>query len=97
MIKALFSDVVKVFIVSSLCYLFLGISVGLTMMIVPAAQPDMGGWEYYLIPTHTHLMLIGWIAMVILEWDTAFCPRFSDGVCTRLSWRGSIGGVRTRG
>ena len=57
-------DPTKAFIVAATVYLVLGSALGVGM----ASSAAGGQWtalDYYLLPTHTHLMLLGWVSMTI--------------------------------
>ncbi len=37
---------------------------GILMMLSWTGGP-WKGWDYYLIPSHTHIMLLGWVSMTV--------------------------------
>lgn len=80
---------VKGFILASLGWLGLGASLGLSMAVHDALLPAGGSnWTWLLLPTHTHVMLIGWVSMMIFGVGYHMIPRFS-GVLVwspRLAW-----------
>jgi len=80
---------VKGFILASMGWLTLGASLGLAMAVHDAAAPAGGSnWTWLLLPTHTHLMVIGWVSMMIFGVGYHMIPRFS-GVLVwspRLAW-----------
>lgn len=49
---------------TAVVYLVLGGVLGI-MMPLSRLGSEWTGWEYYLIPSHTHLMLLGWVSMSI--------------------------------
>lgn len=57
-------DPTKYFVLSAVAYLVLGGLLGIAMAIGRITRP-WGGFEYYLIASHTHLMLLGWVSMTI--------------------------------
>ena len=75
----------KCFIVASLIYLLLGSSLGVLMVLRPSEWRSM---EYYLIPSHAHLNLIGWVSMLIFGVAYHIFPRFSGRLIysTKLAW-----------
>ena len=64
----------RYFVIASLIYLFLGSSLGVAMVSI---HGEWGGLEYYLIPSHTHLNLLGWVSMMIFGVAYHVIPRFS--------------------
>ena len=57
-------DPTRYFVLAAVVYLVLGASLGVTMML-GRLRGDWSGWDYYLIPSHAHLMLLGWVSMTI--------------------------------
>lgn len=57
-------DPTKYFVLSAVVYLVLGAILGLTMALGRILD-SWGALEYFLIPSHTHLMLLGWVSMTI--------------------------------
>lgn len=53
------------------------------MVLVPGR-----GLEYYLIPTHTHINLLGWMSMMIFGVAYHILPRFSGSplYSRKLAW-----------
>lgn len=58
------------FIVASLLYLLLGVLLGIDMAISPQRASSF-------IPTHVHLLLLGWVSMMIYGVGYHVLPRFS--------------------
>lgn len=52
------------FVLAGVAYLLLGAILGL-LMLLGRARGAWVSWDYYLIPSHTHLMLLGWVSMTI--------------------------------
>lgn len=75
----------KWFVVSSLLYLLVGSLLGVTMALYSA---EWKGLEYYLLPAHTHLNLIGWVSMMIFGVAYHILPRFSGRplYSRKLAW-----------
>jgi cbb3-type cytochrome oxidase subunit 1 len=59
-----------IFIAAALCYLVIGMLLGLTMAFVPA-------WIYYIRPAHAHVNLLGWVSMFIFGVAYHVVPRFT--------------------
>lgn len=57
-------DPTKPFVLAAVGYLVLGGILG-NLMLLSWLKAGWGGWEYYLIPTHTHVMLLGWVSMTM--------------------------------
>lgn len=80
---------VKGFILASLGWLSLGATLGLAMAVHDSSVSAGGAnWTWLLLPTHTHLMVIGWVSMMIFGVGYHMIPRFS-GVLVwspRLAW-----------
>ncbi len=64
------SRVTQLFIISSLIYLCLGVTIGVFLTIFPNAI----GW---LLAMHAHTNLLGWISMMIFAVAYHVLPRFS--------------------
>ena len=64
------SPVIRYFTIASLLYLILGSGLGLIMAIYPP-------WINYLLLTHIHFLLLGFIAMMIYSVGYHVLPRFS--------------------
>lgn len=79
---------VKAFILASLGSLLAGAAAGLTMAIHDAVAPETGNWTWLLMPSHTHLMLIGWVSMMIFGVGYHMIPRFSGALVwsPRMAW-----------
>ena len=73
------------FVVCSLIYLLLGSVLGLVMAVYTG---EWQGLEYYLIPSHAHLNLVGWVSMMIFGVLYHILPRFSgrDLYSSKLAW-----------
>ncbi|MBI4051985.1 MAG: cbb3-type cytochrome c oxidase subunit I [Elusimicrobia bacterium] len=57
-------DPTKYFVLVAVAYLVLGGILGVLMMFSWMGG-GWKGWDYYLIPTHTHVMLLGWVSMTM--------------------------------
>ncbi len=80
---------VKGFIVCSLGYLLLGAALGFTMAVHDALVPgSWSNWTWLLLPTHTHVLLIGWLSMMVFGVGYHMIPRFSGFLVwsPRLAW-----------
>lgn len=64
------SKITQLFIIASLFYLCLGVSVG----VVFAVHPNLIG---LLLPMHAHTNLLGWVSMMIFAVAYHVLPRFS--------------------
>lgn len=64
------SKVTLLFIIASLFYLCLGVSVGVVLTV----HTDLVG---YLLPMHAHTNLLGWVSMMIFAVAYHVLPRFS--------------------
>ncbi len=64
------NPIVKYFTIASLTYLLLGAFIGLIMAIYPYSAS-------YLLLTHVHLLLLGFVAMMIYSVGYHVLPRFS--------------------
>ncbi len=72
------------FVRAALIYLLIGVSLGLAMGIAPARSNLL----YYLLPSHAHLNLIGWISMLIFGLAYHILPRFTGRLLhsPKLAW-----------
>lgn len=72
------------FIRAALIYLLVGVSLGLAMGMAPARA----NLVYYLLPSHTHINLIGWVSMLIFGVAYHILPRFTGRPLhsPRLAW-----------
>ena len=79
---------VKAFIACSLFYLLAGAVLGLVMSLHDALLPGSSGWTWLLLASHTHVMLIGWVSMMIFGVGYHMIPRFSGALVwsARLAW-----------
>lgn len=69
---------VKGFILASLGWLAIGATLGLAMAVHDAHVVSGGSnWTWLLLPTHTHVMTIGWVSMMIFGVGYHMIPRFS--------------------
>ena len=57
-------DPTKHFVLAAVAYLVVGAVLG-NLMILSWMGGPWKGWDYYLIPSHTHIMLLGWVSMTI--------------------------------
>ena len=75
----------KWFVVLSLIYLFIGSFLGL---LIAVSSGEWKGLDYYLIPSHTHLQLIGWVSMLIFGVAYHILPRFTGRLIysRKLAW-----------
>lgn len=75
----------RYFVVMALIYLGVGTSLG-WIMTLPFA--DLGPITYYMIPTHVHLNLLGWVSMMIYGVVYHILPRFSgkELYSKKLAW-----------
>ena len=80
---------VKAFLKSSLAWLALGVTFGVAM----AAHPV---WTVYRL-AHVHMLLLGFVAMMIFGVAYHVIPRFAGFPLHRPDWRDCIGGWPTRG
>lgn len=87
-LRRVFSDVVGAFLMMALLYVSVGILLGLAMMGAWAFTRGEQGWDYYLLPSHAHLMLIGWVSMVIFGVGYRIFPSFFGRRLhsTRMAW-----------
>ncbi len=79
---------VKGFILASLGWLATGVTLGLGMAVHDAVSPGAANWTWLLLPSHTHVMTVGWVSMMIFGVGYHMIPRFS-GVLVwspRLAW-----------
>lgn len=58
------SDTTKSFVLCAVGYLVLGGLLGVGMMLGRVGD-SWQGWDYYLIPSHAHIMLLGWVSMTM--------------------------------
>lgn len=68
-------DPTKAFIVAATVYLVIGGALGVGM----ASSAVGGSWtslDYYLLPSHTHLMLLGWVSMTMFGVAYRMFPAF---------------------
>lgn len=63
------------FLLAAIIYLVLAAPLGL-IMILSWMGGEWKGWEYYLIPSHAHLMLLGWVSMTIYGMMYRIIPAF---------------------
>ncbi len=72
------------FVRAALIYLLIGVSLGLAMGMAPAQSNLL----YYLLPSHAHLNLIGWISMLIFGLAYHILPRFTGRLLhsPKLAW-----------
>ena len=64
------SRVTKLFILPSLIYLSIGVTIGVLLTVLP----DAIGW---LLAMHAHTNLLGWVSMMIFGVSYHVLPRFS--------------------
>ena len=64
------SKVTKLFILSGLIYLCIGVTIGVLFTLFPNAI----GW---FLPMHAHTNLLGWVSMMIFGVSYHVLPRFS--------------------
>ena len=64
------SRVTKLFILASLIYLSIGVTIGVLLTVLP----DAIGW---LLAMHAHTNLLGWVSMMIFGVSYHVLPRFS--------------------
>ncbi len=64
------SKVTRLFILSSLIYLCIGVTIGVLFTLYPSAI----GW---LLAMHAHANLLGWVSMMIFGVSYHVLPRFS--------------------
>ena len=57
-------DPTKHFVLAAVVYLVLGGLLGV-LMLLSRLGGAWSSWDYYLIPTHTHIMLLGWVSMTM--------------------------------
>lgn len=74
------------FILSSLVYLIFGSFLGMLMIAGP--RGTFGGLDYYFLPTHAHIHLLGWVSMMIFGVAYHVFPRFlaKKIYSTKLAW-----------
>ncbi|OGR84887.1 MAG: hypothetical protein A2901_00825 [Elusimicrobia bacterium RIFCSPLOWO2_01_FULL_54_10] len=77
----------KAFIGSAVICFALGTTLGL-LMLLSRIHSQWGGWDYYLIPSHTHLNLLGWMSMTIYAMGYRAFPAFfgKSLYSVRLAW-----------
>ena len=75
----------KWFVLVSLMYLLIGSFLGVIMVTY---STEWKGLEYYLIPSHTHINLLGWMSMMIFGVAYHVLPRFSGRLLysRKLAW-----------
>src|SRR5581483_3722846 len=75
----------RAFIVASLIYSGIGAFLGVCMA---CPSPSRAQWVYYLLPSHTHINLIGWVSMMIYGVSYHVIPRFSGRpiYSRKLAW-----------
>lgn len=75
----------KGFVIASFIYLLIGSLLGVAMV---SHGGRWKGIEYYLIPTHTHVNLLGWMSMMIYGVSYHILPRFSGRplYSRKLAW-----------
>lgn len=75
----------RYFVVCSLVYLLFGSTLGVSMVLF---SKEWSGIEYYIIPSHAHLNLVGWVSMMIFGVLYHILPRFSGRslYSQRLAW-----------
>ena len=64
------SRVTKLFILASMIYLSIGVTIGVLLTVLP----DAIGW---LLAMHAHTNLLGWVSMMIFGVSYHVLPRFS--------------------
>lgn len=64
------SKLTLLFIISSLSYLCLGVTIGVVLTV----HPDLIG---FFLPMHAHANLLGWVSMMIFAVAYHVLPRFS--------------------
>lgn len=72
------------FVRAALLYLLAGVGLGLAMGIAPADS----NFLYYLLPSHTHLNLLGFVCMLIFGLAYHILPRFTGRLLysPKLAW-----------
>jgi cbb3-type cytochrome oxidase subunit 1 len=65
----------KAFVASAILYFALGATAGFIILLSRIGS-DWSAWDYYLIPSHTHLNLLGWMSMTIYAMGYRAFPAF---------------------
>lgn len=81
------NDLSKAFIGSAIVCFALGTTLGF-LMLLARINSQWGGWDYYLIPSHTHLNLLGWMSMTMYAMGYRAFPAFfgKSLYSVRLAW-----------